>query len=213
MATDAVFSLSLSQAKAFDKKTSVLQYFVKLVKRNDKELLGFPNDLIHVGEAELIVMDSLYNDMKELEKETEKAHETAKVQAEQLSKEGMTKRMSISELREQRTLVRNIAKVPQYNKMDHLTGRTAMERFTLNAHASIKDAMQLTEEVKEKFRKLLEYFGEDQKMASNDFFGTMKRFITEFRKAIEQVEKDEQKKVRNDPCLISYEFERNVGVH
>lgn len=141
-------------------------------------------------------MDSLYSDMKELEKETEQAHNIAKEQAEELSKDGLTKKISISELREQRTLVRNVARVPQYNKIDHLTGRTPMERFTLNAEGSIKDAMQLAEDVKEKFRDLLEYFGEDEKMASNDFFGTMKRFINAFKQAMEQVEKEEKQKVR-----------------
>ena len=53
-----------------------------------------------------------------------------------------------------------------------------------------------------KFAKLLEFLlCEDENMASNDFFGTMRRFIHEFRRAAEQVEKDEKAKVRPLPLL------------
>ncbi len=44
--------------------------------------------------------------------------------------------------------------------------------------------------------KLLEYCHEDAKMASNEFFRTIRRFITEFAAAAAQVEKEEMAKVR-----------------
>ena len=151
----------------------------------------------HVAEAQNIIMDSLQGDISSLKEEIEKIHETVRAQAEELSELGQAKPMSLKELMEQRSSVRSIGNVPQYNKIDHLTGRTPMERFTLSAASAIGDAEELSKVVKEKFKKLLEYFGEDEKMPSNEFFGTMNRFIEEFGKAVEQVVKDEKKKVRN----------------
>lgn len=200
------------QAKAFDKKTSVLQYFVKLVKRNDVDLLKVSNDLSHINEAQMIIMDSLYGDMKELQEEIEMVHETASRQAEQLEKKGAGRRMSLQDFREQRSTVRSVENVPQYNQINHLTGRTSMERFTLHAQASVEEAMTLTEGVKDKFKKLLEYFGEDEKMASNDFFVTMQRFLVEFQKAKEQVDKEEKQRVRIVRVFpVTVDFSNSIG--
>jgi hypothetical protein len=65
----------------------------------------------------------------------------------------------------------------------------------------LDEALLLVDEVKAKYVKLLEYFGEDAKMASNDFFGTMRKFIKEFGTAANQVEKEEQAKVRMNLVL------------
>ena len=58
-----------SQAKAFDKKTSVLQYFVKLVKDNDESLLHFKEEINAVEEAKRVMLDMLSTDNKQLFKE------------------------------------------------------------------------------------------------------------------------------------------------
>jgi hypothetical protein len=70
-----------------------------------------------------------------------------------------------------------------------------MERFTVNAAYSVKDALTLFEKVKAKYASLLSFFGEDDNMASNEFFGTMNRFIVAFDIAAEQVRRDEIVKV------------------
>lgn len=82
------------------------------------------------------------------------------------------------------------------NQTDHVTGRTPMERFAMNAATSTETAMTMTEDVKQKYYKVLDYFGEAHDMASNDFFGTMNRFLLEFSKAIEQVQKEEKALLR-----------------
>lgn len=173
---------------------------MKLVKGNDEALLNFGADLKHIKDAEQVTMDNLLSDMKDLEKETELANQTAKLQADELVKAGQNRPMSLADLREQRTVVRSVNKVAQYNKIDHLTGRTSMERFTLQALGSIQDSMKLTESVKEKFLKLLNYFGEDDKMASNAFFSVIRGFMVEFDKAKEQVEKEEKARVSRFIC-------------
>jgi hypothetical protein len=67
-----------------------------------------------------------------------------------------------------------------------------MERFTVNAAASTETAFIMTQDVQEKYANLLEYLGEVEEMASNDCFGTMERFITEFRRAADELQKDEK---------------------
>jgi hypothetical protein len=71
-----------------------------------------------------------------------------------------------------------------------------MERFAMNAATSTETAMTMTEDVKQKYDKVLEYFGEAKDMTSNDFFGTMNRFLVEFSKAIEQVQREENAQMR-----------------
>lgn len=70
--------------------------------------------------------------------------------------------------------------------------KTPMERFTLTARVACESAEQSIQEVQKKYSKLLNYFGEDEKMATGDFFGILRRFMAEFKKAIEQVEKIEK---------------------
>ena len=51
--------LKLQSAKAFDRKTSVLQYVVTLVHRNDPDCLKFPEDFASIGEAARLTLDTI----------------------------------------------------------------------------------------------------------------------------------------------------------
>ena len=184
------------QAKAFDKKTSVLHYVVKVVKKNDENLLSFPSELGSVTPAEGVLLEVLTDDVESLLKDLKNVHATVKRQAEDLEKAGELRPMSLSELIEQRTTVQHVGLYPQYNKINHLTGRTSMERFTLTANVACEQATESISDVKKKYSTLLQYFGEDEKMASADFFGILRRFMAEWGKAIEQVEAIEKKRVR-----------------
>ena len=187
--------LKLNEAKAFDKKTSVLQYLVRFVKQNDESLLNFSSDLVHVASAENVILDSIQSEVAALKKDLEAADLTATEDAEFQQKNGRTTKMTLEELKEQRTSVRNIKSVPQYTMIEHQTGRTRMERFMKVASVSVDDIAVSLAEVQEKYTSLLGFFGEDEKMASNDFFGTMRKFIKEFQKAVDVVEKEEKAKV------------------
>lgn len=184
-----------TQAKAFDKKTSVLHYLVRLVKRNDKDLLTVLSDLVHVKQAEIVVLSSLCNELKALKDEIDPIHQTIVKQAEKLEEAGQIVPLSLQELKEQKTTIRKSDNIPQYNRVDHHTGRTSMERFILQSEAQVNAALAFSESVEIKFSDLLEYFGEDEGMSSNDFFGTMTRFLGEFEKTIEQVDREEEKRV------------------
>lgn len=189
-------TLQLKQAKAFDKKTSVLQYLIKVVKRNDESLIEFHKDLTHINDSVNIILDSLCTDIKMLKDEIEGVYKTSQEQADELLDLGKSAKLSLSELKEQKTNVRTLSGVSQFNQVDHLTGRTPMERFCLHAKALIDDAFEITSQVQDKFKKLLQYFGEDEKMASNAFFGTLKRFIIDFNNANQIVQKEEKMRVR-----------------
>merc|ERR1711862_679976 len=56
--------LKLDETKAFDKKTNVLQYFVKLVKINDESLLNFKEEIDSVEAAAGVVITDIEKDIK-----------------------------------------------------------------------------------------------------------------------------------------------------
>lgn len=173
----------------------MLHYLAKLVKRNDESLLLVRDDLKSLKNADQVILDSLIADIEALKEEIDPIRETVTEQAQQLEEAGELCPMTLKELTEQKTTVRNIEKTPQYNMVDHQTGRTPMERFIINADAQINSAIGFTKSVKEKFCNLLDYFGENQGMASNDFFGILNKFLDEFQRAIDQVNREEKAKV------------------
>jgi hypothetical protein len=184
--------LKLNEAKAFDKKTSVLHYVVKLVKKNDEGLLMFESDISHVIPAESVLLDSLAADVKAIREELDSVLDIVRKDAERLEEAGKIQKMSLAELVEQKTMVHHVGIVPQFNKISHLTGRTSMERFTLNAKVACEQASESIENIQKKYAMVLGYFGEDEKMATGDFFGILRRFMAEWKKAVEQVEKIEK---------------------
>jgi len=188
--------LKLNEAKAFDKKTSVLHYVVKLVKKNDSGLLTFSNDISSVIPAESVLLDSLANEVKALGQELVGVRKTVQTEAERLEEAGELRPMTLEDLKEQRTTVRQVGNISQFNKMDHHTGRTPMERFTVNATYSCDQATGCIEDVRKKFLAVLEYFGEDENMPTGDFFGILRRFMREFQKAVDQVEAIEKKEAK-----------------
>ena len=60
--------LKLQSAKAFDKKTSILQYVITLIHRNDAKCLQFPQELSHCAEASRLTLDSAYQEQLALRK-------------------------------------------------------------------------------------------------------------------------------------------------
>lgn len=61
--------LKLQSAKAFDRKTSVLQYVITLIFRNDPDCLRFPEDLAHISEASRLTLDAVNAEKKGLREE------------------------------------------------------------------------------------------------------------------------------------------------
>jgi hypothetical protein len=164
--------------------------------------MEFNNDIESVPAAGGVMLEALSGDVKVLADEVKHVHETAKAEADRLEKEGKLRKITLAELSEQVTVVRQIGGLSHYNQIDHITGRTQMERFASRATSIVDNTVDALEDLKNTYARVLSYFGEDEKMASNDFFGTMKKFSLEFKSAAEEVEKQEKAKVRN--CWPSY---------
>jgi len=169
-----------------------LHYVVKLVKKNDEALLSFESDLSSVIPAESVLLDTVVGDLKVLQEELTDVIKIVSKEAEALEKAGKVPKLSLAELIEQKSLVQNVGGVPQFNKVTHLTGRTSMERFSMNAQVACEQALESVESVKTKYLLVLGYFGEDENMPTGDFFGILRRFMTEWKKATLQVEKIER---------------------
>lgn len=185
----------------------MLQYLVKLVMQNDESLMEFNNDIESVPAAGDVILEALGGDVKVLADEVKQVHETAKNEADRLEAEGKLRKMSLAELSEQVTVVRQIGGLSHYNQIDHITGRTQMERFASRATSIVDNAVDALEDMKNSYAGVLSYFGEDENMASRDFFGTVKKFSLEFKSAAESVEKEEKAKVSTTYSLyIAFAF-------
>jgi Formin Homology 2 Domain len=231
----------LGEAKAFDKKTSVLHYLAKLIRQNDESLLTFADDVISIAPAVTVVLDGLVGDMKMINEQLTKVMETTISEADILEAEGKLPTLSISMISDTKQVVEgdedgdktasksenDISENPetqsagtgeesQNDALDTISPppttisknenvcegsdapkmRTPMERFVHQAKREVDDAIKSLEELKTRYSDLLKYFGEDENLQSNEFFGTLQKFIIEFHAAAEQVEKAEKGKVR-----------------
>ena len=169
---------------------------MKLVKKNDESLLYFENDLGHVIPAESVLLDTLVGDVKALQNELNEVIKIVTKDADRIEKSGDVSQLTLAELVEQKSIVQHLADASQQvGNGSNLTGRTPMERFSMNAKVACEQAIESLDNVQAKYVLVLGYFGEDEKMSTGDFFGTLRRFMSEWKKATKQVEKIERKKV------------------
>ena len=82
--------------------------------------------------------------------------------------------------------------------MEHALEYTPMGFFSQNAENKVTDLCNQMEETQKKFAELLEYFGEDEKMTSTDFFGTLNRFTESFKVAKDYVEHQTKMKLQEE---------------
>jgi hypothetical protein len=188
---NSIFSL-MDQAKAFDKKTSVLQYLVKLVKINEPDLLNIHKEIPSIGPAENVIVDGLLSELNELINRLKIVKETASVEGERM-REGKThlrKLSAVEQLRQQRTKIKDIDGVNMYNIAEPYD-QIPMEKFALYAEKCTNEAYSRIDEVQEFFKSVLTYFGENPAMTSADFFGTLNKFVAAFDSALEVVKRIE----------------------
>jgi len=184
--------LKLNEAKAFDRRTSVLHYLVKLVKKNDESLLTFAEDISSVIPAENVLLDGLTGDIKSISEELGGIIGIVQQHADRKENAGDPALESLPSGDDQTI---SISGDVDSNKPDHLTGRTSMERFIVSAKKACTQASESIDNIKKKYNALLQYFGEDENMATADFFGTLRRFMTEWNTAVDQVKAIEKREV------------------
>jgi len=156
--------LKLQSAKAFDKKTNVLQYIVKLIYNNDESCLQFPEDLVHLADAVRISVEGMIVEKSSLE--TEQAKCTRLMQNLREENDG---RVQLSD----------------------------MEDFLERAAKAIEVLEEKLNKMQKKFVSVLDYFGEESSMGSQEFFETLKTFVDAFieeRSVYERIRKAEARK-------------------
>jgi hypothetical protein len=162
------------------------------VKHNDDALLKFKDEIHSVKPAESITLDSLGGDIKVMREELDKVMKTASIEAERVvGDKDEVEKMTLEKLSEQKSYVRKIGNLSHYNQVTVNDGRTQMERFTIEADRAVLQLLDTSDQVKKKYTNVLRYFGEDEKMPSNEFFGTINKFVATFDKAVENYEKRE----------------------
>ena len=139
--------LKLQSAKAFDKKTSILQYVITLIHRNDEKCLQFPKELSHCAEASRLTLDSACQEQIALRRGLEAS---LRVVSECLHKDATS---------------------------TVLNAMSVMTSFLSEAKQSLEDLSCKIDNIKSKFSNVLAYFGEEDTMSSQDFFSTLSAFI------------------------------------
>lgn len=162
--------------------------------KNDADLLKFKDDVISVEKAENVILDALQGDLKGLLKELESVKEASKRAGDKLRGDdgklvNPTIKKTLQELKEQKTHVREICGVKFFNQMEHDVEYTPMEIFTHQAEEISKEASEKIKQTQQSFVAVLHYFGEDEKMSTSDFFGTLKKFFMAFETAKDSVER------------------------
>jgi hypothetical protein len=189
--------LKLNQAKAFDKKTTFLNYIVLIVRRNNELLLNFKSDLPTVFEADKIFWDQCIADLEEVENQLENVRKIALYQAQQAqsfrrrrkSKPRDDPDESLSDSEEALSLEEEV----------EMLRATPIGMFTLTAIKYVSTLRDSVENTKEMFARLLEYFGEEErKLQPHELFSIIVQFSRDFDKAKEQVFATEKKKLRED---------------
>ena len=178
----------------------MLAYLIKLIKKNDADLLLYKDDVDSVAKAENVMLDAMQGDLKQLVKEVERIKDAAKKAGDaQRGDDGKLvnsqMKITLNELREQKTTVRQVSGIKFYNQMEHDVEHTPMEIFSFQAEGVTNGALKRIKETQESYVSVLHYFGEDDKMTTSDFFGTLKKFFLAFEAVKDDVERQEENRV------------------
>ncbi|EEC47776.1 formin like protein [Phaeodactylum tricornutum CCAP 1055/1] len=189
--------LKLNQAKAFDKKTTFLQYIVLIVRRNNELLLRFKDDLPSVLQADKVFWDQCVSDLEEVENQLENVRRIALHQARQAKIYRLPRKKSRGEENEEDLSDADIS-LSLEEEVEALRA-TPIGLFTLSAIKYVSSLRDKVEETKSKFASLLEYFGEDDKeMQPHQLFSIIVSFSRDFEKAKNQVFTEEKRKQREE---------------
>lgn len=142
--------LKLKQTKAFDKKTTFLNYIVSIVERNDESLLDFAKDIQTVIKAEKVYWDVCVSELEKVETQVENLRRMALYEAQELKDTNGT---TI-------TPPPNSIQVPEDKEFETLQS-TATGRFTIDAMKQLSQLHVQVDSTMDKFQNLLIYFGED----------------------------------------------------
>ena len=189
------------QTKAFDNKTTVLQYLVKVIRKTNKDVLKFREDIKSVVLAKGVVMERLLTSAKQLCEDSRVVTETAKQDGEEYRESLQhppTPKYKFRDVKAQRASVKELRQMVTFlPEKDVPTGQvdtTHFERFALFSKLELQKALGVIKEANQNYIGVLEYFGEDMKTQATEFFAMIDQFMEAFDQALDIVEKEEEVK-------------------
>jgi hypothetical protein len=176
--------LKLHQAKAFDKKTTFLQYAACVIRRNSPTLLQFKEDLHTLTLAEKVNWEQSLDELQNMEASLSEIRQLALASD---AKEGQS-RVGTSE---------GEASLTAEDEVRCLQS-TYIGRFTVDASLRMTSAYGEIESSKRAFEALLNHFGEEERsdIGPQKFLRTLSLFCSNFDAAVEQAMASENQKVR-----------------
>ena len=173
--------LKLQNTKAFDKKTSVLQYVICIIAKQDADSLLFVEDVASINVASKISLDLVLADKTGLRRELDQNLQfLASLPPASPSKNG-------AELRK----MHDFLTVKATHQCDDLDKRFA--------------------KVSAKYGHLLAYFGEDTTLPCQEFFTLLGRFVTDFVTVRDQVHKSLKAEERKSNNLNNLSKRQSTG--
>lgn len=183
----------LSQAKAFDKKTTFLHYIVLIVQRNNELLLKYYDDIPTVLKADKVFWDQCLQDLEEVENQLENVRRISLYEAK-MKKQFQLQRGKKDD--DEDSL--DDMQLSLEEEVQSLRA-TSTGLFTLGAIKQVSALRDKIDRTKAKFTRVLEYFGEDKKnLQPHDLFHTITSFTRDFQKAKEEVFTTVSKRLRED---------------
>ncbi len=177
----------LSQAKAFDKKTTFLHYIILIVERNNELLLKFYDDIPAVVESDNIFWDQCQQDLEEVENQLENVRRMALHEARANDEAtGVSDDDSLGEL--ELTLEEEVGSLR--------ASKTGL--FTLGAIKQVSALREKIERTRAKCVRLKQYFGVGKATEPQEIFSVFSQFTTDFKKAKEQVFSKANKRLREE---------------
>eukprot|EP00934_Nitzschia_sp_Nitz4_P008418 Nitzschia sp. Nitz4//scaffold30_size153850//116218//122960//NITZ4_002791-RA/size153850-augustus-gene-0.63-mRNA-1//1//CDS//3329547303//8408//frame0 len=182
--------LKLSQAKAFDKKTTFLHYVVMIVHRNNEILLNFTDDLPTVVKADKVYWDQCLQDLEEVENQLENVRRISLYEARSKQQYRLNNQNDDDSLAD--------IELTLEEEVEALRA-TPTGMFTLSAIKQVSSLRDKVEATRSKFVKVLEYFGEDDdSMQPHELFNIFTVFGRDFNKAKEEAFENMKKKRREE---------------
>jgi hypothetical protein len=185
----------LSQAKAFDKKTTFLHYIILIVERNNELLLKYYDDIPTVLSSTNIFWDQCQQDLEEVENQLENVRRMALHEAranDDSRVTGVSDDDSLGDL--ELSLEEEVGSLR--------ASQTGL--FTLGAIKQVSALREKIERTRAKCMRLKQYFGVNSQITEpQEIFSVFATFTVDFKKAKEQVfskankrQREERKKAR-----------------
>ena len=175
--------LKLSTAKAFDKKTSVLQYVIMLIARHNADPLLFPDDLKYLFEVSRLSLENIITEKTLLENEL-------KLHIDSLRRIYNAHQQQLALNPEMASNPDSSQQLADKNLLDTL------EQFEKQLVPLCEELNHRVTILTNKYQNILIYFGEDLKLTCQDFFLTLSKFVTDFITTRDQFERARQLEIK-----------------